>query len=114
LQLGAPNCGERKAGARNVESFEPYVVFSDVSMPGMDGYELVRRIRERKDLSRVNLVAMTVYGQPFDREMAFRAGIDHPLTKPVALQRLRDVWTSCSPLNSKFKGQNLRRENKSR
>ena len=66
-------------------------------MPGMEGYKLARRIRERKDLSRVNLVAMTGCGQPSDREMAFRAGFDHHLTKPVALQRLRELLDELEP-----------------
>jgi len=75
-----------------LDSFKPDVVFSDVSMPGMDGYELARQIRERDDHCSVNLVAMTGYGQPADREMAFGAGFDHHLTKPVALQRLRELF----------------------
>ena len=86
-----------KQALEMLDAFEPDVVFSDVSMPGMDGYELARRIRERKDLSRVNLVAMTGYRQPSDREMAFRAGFDHHLTKPVALQRRRELLDELEP-----------------
>ena len=75
-----------------LDSFKPDIVFSDVSMPGMDGHELAREIRKREDLSSVHLVAMTGYGQPSDRETAFNAGFDHHLTKPVALQRLRELF----------------------
>ncbi|MDZ4850598.1 MAG: response regulator [Pirellulaceae bacterium] len=81
-----------KLALEMMDSFKPDVVFSDISMPGMSGHELARRIRERADLSSVYLVAMTGYGQPSDREMAFSAGFDRHLTKPVAIQRLRDLF----------------------
>ncbi len=72
--------------------FRPDVVFSDITMPVMGGKELASRIRERTDLDRVCLVALTGYGQSSDREMAFEAGFDHHLTKPVDFQRLRNLF----------------------
>jgi len=81
-----------KLALEMLESYKPDVVFSDISMPGMGGHELARRIRERADLNSVYLVAMTGYGQPSDREMAFSAGFDRHLTKPVALERLRELF----------------------
>ncbi len=75
-----------------LETFKPDVVFSDISMPVMSGHELARRIRERSDLDSVCLVATTGYGQPADRELAFEAGFDHHLTKPVDFKRLQDLF----------------------
>lgn len=75
-----------------LDSFEPEVVFSDLTMPVMGGHELAHRIRERKDLENVCLVALSGYGQPSDREMAFEAGFDRHLTKPVDFQRLLDLF----------------------
>jgi len=86
-----------KIALEMLDSFKPDIVFSDVSMPGMDGHELARRIREREDLGSVRLVAMTGYGQPSDRETAFNAGFDHHLIKPVALQRLRELFDEFKP-----------------
>lgn len=86
-----------KMALEMLDSFRPDIVFSDVSMPGMDGHELARRIRKREDLSSVRLVAMTGYGQPSDRETAFNAGFDHHLTKPVALYRLRELFDELKP-----------------
>jgi len=97
-----------KQALEMLNSFQTDVVFSDVSMPRIDGYELARRIRERKDLSRVNLVAMTGYGQPSDREMDFRVGFDHHLTKPVALQRLREWLDALEPAQLEVKGAKLK------
>ncbi len=75
-----------------LDTFTPEVVFSDLTMPVMGGHELARRIRERKGLENVCLVALTGYGQTSDREMAFEAGFDRHLTKPVDFQRLQVLF----------------------
>jgi CheY-like chemotaxis protein len=71
-------------------SFRPNVVLLDVGLPGMDGYELARRLRA-EGLAGDLLVSVTGYGQEEDRRKAQEAGFDHHLTKPVnpdMLQRL--------------------------
>ncbi|TWT98760.1 hybrid sensor histidine kinase/response regulator [Neorhodopirellula pilleata] len=75
-----------------LDSFHPDVIFSDLTMPVMGGHELARRIRQRKDLESVCLVALSGYGQSSDRELAFKAGFDRHLTKPVDFQRLQDLF----------------------
>ena len=72
--------------------YSPEVVFSDISMPGMTGYELVRRMRLRDDASSMYYVAMTGYGQSSDRDKALEAGFDEHLVKPVDMTRLRDLF----------------------
>ena len=81
-----------KIALEMLDAFKPDIVFSDITMPGMNGHELARRIRERTDRSNVFLVAMTGYGQSSDREMAFEAGFDRHLTKPVDFERLRKLF----------------------
>jgi PAS domain S-box-containing protein len=69
----------------------PDVVISDIAMPGMDGYELARRVRQEPALRDVVLVALSGYGNLEDRERAKVAGFDFHLIKPVswdALERL--------------------------
>ncbi len=63
------------------------VVLVDIGLPGLDGYEVARRIRAARG-SRVLLVALTGYGQPEDRRSARAAGFDVHLTKPVELETL--------------------------
>jgi len=63
-------------------SFRPNVVLLDVGLPGMDGYELARRLRA-EGLAGDLLVSVTGYGQEEDRRKAEEAGFDHHLTKPV-------------------------------
>lgn len=75
-----------------LEVFRPDVVFSDIAMPVMNGHDLARRIRERSDFDSVCLVALTGRGQSSDREMAFEAGFDRHLTKPVDFQRFRNLF----------------------
>ncbi len=81
-----------EAALEKLNCFKPDIVFSDISMPVMSGHELARRIRERTDLERVCLVALTGHGQSSDREMAFEAGFDRHLTKPVDFQSLRALF----------------------
>jgi PAS domain S-box-containing protein len=73
------------------ESFRPSVVFLDIGMPGMDGYEVARRMRARAAEGGPLLVALTGWGQEQDRARAAEAGFDRHVTKPAALETLRDV-----------------------
>ena len=69
----------------------PDVVFLDIGMPHVNGYEAARRIRALPVGQGVKLVALTGWGQPGDRERAAQAGFDMHLTKPVAHEALREL-----------------------
>lgn len=69
----------------------PDVVFSDIGMPGMDGYELARQLRADPSLEGLCLVAMTGYGQDGDCRRAQAAGFDHHLVKPASYQALVEL-----------------------
>ncbi len=72
-------------------AFQPDVVLLDIGLPGMDGYEVARRLREEEGAQKVLLVAMTGYGQDEDRRRSAEAGFDHHLIKPVDLGELQEV-----------------------
>lgn len=74
-----------------LQTFRPDIALLDIGLPGMDGYELARRVREIPALAEVTLVAITGYGQESDRRRAQDAGFDAHLVKPVALAKLRAV-----------------------
>ncbi|WP_437949238.1 GAF domain-containing protein [Sorangium sp. So ce296] len=59
------------------------IVFLDIGLPGMNGYEVARRLRAEPDRSGLFLVALTGWGTEDDRRQAREAGFDHHLTKPV-------------------------------
>ncbi|MEN6624915.1 MAG: response regulator [Candidatus Sumerlaeia bacterium] len=75
-------------------AFQPEVVLLDIAMPGMDGYEVARKLREMEECADALLVAMTGYGQEEDRNRALDAGFDRHLTKPVDLEELQKLLTS--------------------
>jgi CheY-like chemotaxis protein len=74
-----------------VVQHKPDVIFLDIAMPGMDGYEVARRIRGTVGFEELVLVALTGYGQEDDRRRASEAGFNHHLTKPTSVEALRDV-----------------------
>ena len=65
--------------------FGPHVMFLDIGMPGMNGYELARAIRQDRQYQGVLLVALTGWGGEDDRARTREAGFDLHLTKPVNL-----------------------------
>jgi two-component system CheB/CheR fusion protein len=64
-------------------SFRPEIAVIDIGLPGMSGYELVRRVRASEELSDVTLIALTGYGRQSDRQAALDAGFDTHLVKPL-------------------------------
>lgn len=71
-----------------LEGFQPDVAILDIGLPGMDGCELARRIRQLPAQAAVRLLALTGYGQEGDRVNTRAAGFDVHLVKPLDLQGL--------------------------
>ena len=69
----------------------PDVVFLDIGLPGMNGYEVARRLRQNDGRKDLLLVALSGYGQVGDRQRSNDAGFDHHLVKPVSLERLHEL-----------------------
>ena len=82
------------SGLAMAATFQPDVALIDIGLPGLDGYEVARALRQASASGHLRLVAVTGYGQLEDRRKAFEAGFDMHMTKPVdpdALARLLDV-----------------------
>jgi CheY-like chemotaxis protein len=75
-------------------SFKPAVVLMDIGMPGMDGYEVARRIRLQPETEDVILIALTGWGQEEDRQRSLSAGFDHHLIKPTNVSALETLFVS--------------------
>ena len=69
---------------------EPDCVLVDIGLPGIDGYEVAKRLRSH-DENGTLLVALTGYGQTEDRKRSEQAGFDHHLVKPVSQEVLEDL-----------------------
>ncbi len=77
-----------------LESYRPAVVLLDIGMPGMDGYEVARQIRNGTQVPEVTLIALTGWGQEADRNRSQRAGFDHHLIKPADVHALETLLAS--------------------
>jgi CheY-like chemotaxis protein len=64
-------------------SFDPEIVLLDIGLPGLNGYEVARRLRQQPGGDRLLLVALTGWGQDDDRARTRAAGFDEHLVKPV-------------------------------
>ena len=76
---------------RIAEEFTPDLVFLDLGLPVMDGYEVARRLREQLRCERCRLVAVTGYGTEADRRLTEEARFDDHLVKPVSMEHLHRV-----------------------
>ena len=72
----------------------PEVVLLDIGLPGLDGYQVAKRLREDSSMDGALLVAMTGYGQPEDRRRSREAGIHHHFVKPVEPFVLRTLLSN--------------------
>jgi signal transduction histidine kinase/CheY-like chemotaxis protein len=96
LELLGAKVRTAQGGAEALEvfdAFDPVAVLLDIGMPGMDGYEVARRLRESFP-GRSTLVALTGWGQEDDRRRAREAGFDHHLTKPADIGALQSLLAS--------------------
>jgi CheY-like chemotaxis protein len=73
---------------REAEQSRPDIVLLDIAMPGMSGWEVARRLRERPQLRDTLIIALTGFGRDHDRNLSRAAGCDHHLLKPVDPQAL--------------------------
>jgi CheY-like chemotaxis protein len=79
-----------QAGVSLVMKTDPDCVLVDIGLPGIDGYEVAKRLRSH-DHNGMLLVALTGYGQSEDRRRSEQAGFDHHLVKPVSQEVLEDL-----------------------
>jgi CheY-like chemotaxis protein len=75
-------------------AFQPHIGLLDLSLPGMSGYELARRLREMPGLAHIRLVAVTGHGSEAHRARARAAGFNDHMLKPVNLEAVEVVLAS--------------------
>jgi len=77
------SAGEGFTAGEKVISFSPHVVILDVKLPGIDGYEVCRRIKEKEETKNIKIVVVTAYDSPQDRNNALESGADVYFSKPL-------------------------------
>ncbi len=77
-------------------AFRPEVILCDIGLPGMDGCELARRLRQEPGLGEVLLAAVSGYGQEEDHRRSQEAGFDRHLVKPIGRKALEELLAEVS------------------
>jgi len=92
---------------------QPYgLIFMDIQMPVMDGYEATHEIKKLKEYDNTPIVAMTAHAMTGDREVCLNAGMDDYLTKPINVNVLYDILKKWLGLSRKTPAASLLVENK--
>ena len=73
----------------------PRAIVLDIGLPGMDGFEVARKLRSDPCCIDALIIAVTGYGQSEDRQRALDAGFDHHLVKPVEIKELKNLLSHC-------------------
>jgi signal transduction histidine kinase/CheY-like chemotaxis protein len=81
--------GDKAVELAAQERLDAYII--DLGLPGMDGFEVARRIRQLSPPDRALLIALSGYGSPEDKKRAADAGFDHHLTKPADMDILENL-----------------------
>jgi two-component system CheB/CheR fusion protein len=71
--------------------YQPNVILLDIGLPGMNGYEVARKLRQKAGLSQTILIALTGYGQREDQDQFREVGFDYHFTKPIDPAALRSI-----------------------
>ncbi|MES2832586.1 MAG: PAS domain S-box protein [Pseudomonadota bacterium] len=81
---------------KTARTFLPDIVFLDIGMPGMNGYEAAAAMRKIPGLESTILIALTGWGDESDRLQASQAGFDHHITKPVDIETVNMLLVKLS------------------
>jgi len=89
---------DAEAGLDLVRADRPDVVVCDIQLPGMDGFELLRRIKADAETSSIPVIAVTAFAMADGREQALAAGFDGFIGKPIVpeifLSQLEEILRS--------------------
>jgi CheY-like chemotaxis protein len=83
--------GDGMAALEITQDYVPDVALIDIGMPGIDGFQLAHMLRARPTLQSTLLVALTGYGAESEKSRALAAGFDVHLTKPLSIDKFRDI-----------------------
>jgi CheY-like chemotaxis protein len=74
-----------------LKSVNPALILMDIQLPGMDGWELTRRLKKNIATNHIPIIALTAYGKQGDAERAHEAGFAEFVAKPISTRELPDI-----------------------
>ncbi len=81
-------------GLQRAADTRPDLILLDMSLPGVDGWEVARRLKADPATAAISIIALTAHAMAGDRERALQAGCDDYDTKPIELPRLLDMMST--------------------
>lgn len=88
--------GSAEQAVEEIKARKPEVILLDLKLPGMDGLELARRLKQGPDTQHIPIVAITAAPEKFSREEALAAGCDAYIVKPVDTRMLSQQIASAA------------------
>lgn len=71
--------------------FQPHLILLDIGMPGMNGFEVAKKIRERREWDKTVIVVVSAYGAEEDKEFSRKCGADYHLAKPADVREFKQI-----------------------
>ena len=102
--------GDGEAALRSFDSFAPNLILLDLMLPGMDGYQVCREIRQR---SNVPIIMLSAKGEIFDKVLGLELGADDYMIKPFDSKELVAGSRRCSAVSSQTKTARTNRKERS-
>jgi CheY-like chemotaxis protein len=82
--------------------FQPDMALVDIGMPGIDGYETVRQLRERRGNVHMIVVAVTAWSRDEDKRRAYDSGFDLHIAKPMTIETLKELLRLLDPTHEEL------------
>jgi two-component system, OmpR family, response regulator len=84
-------CRDGSQASNCARDCQPHAVVLDIGLPGLDGYQVARRLREQPESRNAVIIAVSGFGQEKDRQEALKAGCNYHFPKPIAPDVLREL-----------------------
>ncbi len=83
--------GNGEEGIRMAREHKPDLIFMDIQMPVMNGYEATKALKNSPDTKHIKIVAVTSFAMSGDREQILKAGADDYISKPINTRELPEL-----------------------
>ncbi|GIP22671.1 response regulator [Paenibacillus sp. J22TS3] len=97
--IGVPNAEE---GIELAVSTQPDMILMDIQLPGIDGYQALKLLRERQETRDIPVLAISSYAQKGDVEKGKQAGFAHYITKPIQVKAFKELIEQSLALKKLF------------